>query len=816
MSKKQISLITAILLVISSTVIGFGQKRDIHNHWAEELINYMVEKNVVNGYPDGTFKPENKMTKAEFYSVINGLIGYDEKTAISFNDVKESNWFYEHVQKGVSANYIPKTSNLNPNANITREEVARILSIVFEVEENHEEFKKFTDYNSINMELRGVVGGLAKNGYLAGYPDGTIRPQGEIKRSEVVAMLSNITGEIINSPGTNSIRDIKRNVLINTENSVLKDSIIEGNLYITEGVKDGDITLDNVEVKGNLVVKGGGENSVIIKNSKINRILVKKPRGIVRLVLESTNVNTMNASKEAKIELLNNTSVKDINIEDKIELFLEKGSIISILNIKGNESILEVLGNIEKINGEQEIAINGERIKLSEINEIKEGNVVDNKATETLTQGGSPSSGGSGGSLPPSEVIINSITIKGINNAGVIAKDTSVQLYADILPLNATNKALRWSVDNSSVLHISDNGYIYAAGKGIATVTATARDGSGVTGSLTITVTEEEDTPRVDIGQTITKGGVSVTIEKLEYHEDGFIPDGSGNIYNKGFSVYYRIENNSGTTHHIPSTRFKLDPASYNAEVNHLGYGIVDRDGNTSSFIYPGETREFTKIYQFNQDIDIYEIDVMFQYNSFGVWFLSSSEENISVTDISIKGINDGAVIEKDTTLQLYADIGEGIATVTATARDGSGVTGSLTITVTEEEDTPRVDIGQTITKGGVSVTIEKLEYHEDGFIPDGSGNIYNKGFSVYYRIENNSGTTHHIPSTRFKLDPASYNAEVNHLGYGIVDRDGNTSSFIYPGETREFTKIYQFNQDIDIYEIDVMFQHNLFGVWGL
>ena len=523
--------------------------------------------------------------------------------------------------------------------------------------------------------------------------------------------------------------------------------------------------------------------------------------------------------------------------------------IISILNIKGNESILEVLGNIEKINGEQEIAINGERIKLSEINEIKEGNVVDNKATETLTQGGSPSSGGSGGSLPPSEVIINSITIKGINNAGVIAKDTSVQLYADILPLNATNKALRWSVDNSSVLHISDNGYIYAAGKGIATVTATARDGSGVTGSLTITVTEgQEDSPRVNIGQTITKNGVSVTIEKLEYHEDGFRPDDFSGSYKKGFSVYYRIENNSGTTHHIPSTRFKLDPASYNAEVNHLGYGIVDRDGNTSSFIYPGETREFIKIYQFNQDIDIYEIDVMFQYNSFGVWFLSSSEENISVTDISIKGINDGAVIEKDTTLQLYADIlplnatnkgvrwsvdnsavlhisdngyiyalGEGIATVTATARDGSGVTGRLTITVTEgEEDSPRVNIGQTITKNGVSVTIEKLEYHEDGFRPDDFSGSYKKGFSVYYRIENNSGTTHHIPSTRFKLDPASYNAEVNHLGYGIVDRDGNTSSFIYPGETREFIKIYQFNQDIDIYEIDVMFQHNLFGVWGL
>ena len=627
LEKKKISLITAILLVISSTVIGFAQTRDINNHWAEENINYMVEKNVVNGYPDGTFRPENKMTKVEFYSIINGLIGYDEKANISFNDVKESDWFYEHVQKGVSANYIPKTSNLNPNSNITREEVARILGTVFDVEENQEEFQKFKDYTSINIELRGIVGGLLKNGYMSGYPDETIRPQGDIKRSEVVAMLSNITGKIVNSPGTNSIRDIKRNVLINTESSVLKDSVIEGNLYITEGVKDGNITLDNVEVKGNLVVKGGGENSVIIKNSRINSISVKKPRGVVRLVLEGTNVNKVNASKKAKIELLNSTYVDDINIQDEIKLYLEKGSIASILNIKGKESILEILGTIEKIKGEEEISINGKRVNLSEINEIKEGNVIDGKGTEKLTQGGSPSNGGStgggggsGGSRPV-EIIINSITIKGINDGAVIEKDTTVQLYTDILPSNATNKRVRWSVDNTSVLNISDDGFIYAVGEGTATITATARDGSGVKGMLTITVQEaDEDTPRVNIGQTITKNGVSINIEKLEYHEDGFTIDGSSIIYGKGFSVYYKIENNSEITYHFPSTEFKLDPAIYSNEVNSNGYSTVHRDGKTSFFIYPGETREFIQIYSFAQDIDIYEVDVIFGHGLFGIW----------------------------------------------------------------------------------------------------------------------------------------------------------------------------------------------------
>ena len=140
-----------------------------------------------------------------------------------------------------------------------------------------------------------------------------------------------------------------------------------------------------------------------------------------------------------------------------------------------------------------------------------------------------------------------------------------------------------------------------------------------------------------------------------------------------------------------------------------------------------------------------------------------------------------------------------------------------LTITVQEaDEDTPRVNIGQTITKNGVSINIEKLEYHEDGFTPDDSGNIYNKGFSVYYKIENNAEITYHFPSTEFKLDPAIYSNEVNSNGYSTVYRDGKTSSFIYPGETREFIQIYSFAQDIDIYEVDVIFGHGLFGIWDI
>lgn len=64
--------------------------------------------------------------------------------------------------------------------------------------------------------------------------------------------------------------------MVNTGDVVLKDMKIEGNLYLTEGIGEGDVTLDAVEIVGELNIKGGGENSIKIKNSKINKLSVDK------------------------------------------------------------------------------------------------------------------------------------------------------------------------------------------------------------------------------------------------------------------------------------------------------------------------------------------------------------------------------------------------------------------------------------------------------------------------------------------------------------------------------------------------------------
>jgi len=91
----------------------------------------------INGYPDGTFQKERTITRAEFIHIANGIFGYGGETNIGnfFTDVKKDAWYYKDVMIAQQAGYILgyMDGSFRPNNSITKEEVAaifdRILSL---------------------------------------------------------------------------------------------------------------------------------------------------------------------------------------------------------------------------------------------------------------------------------------------------------------------------------------------------------------------------------------------------------------------------------------------------------------------------------------------------------------------------------------------------------------------------------------------------------------------------------------------------------------------------------------------------------------
>ena len=126
---------------------------------------------------------------------------------------------------------------------------------------------------------------LLISGYIQG-SGGYLNPQGYITRAEFAQVMDNIIKQYIRESGEYTI-DIAGNVIINTPGVTLKDSTITGDLIIGEGVGEGDVNLENVVVRGRLLVRGGGEQSIVIRgDSVIGSITLAKIDGVERVYIE--------------------------------------------------------------------------------------------------------------------------------------------------------------------------------------------------------------------------------------------------------------------------------------------------------------------------------------------------------------------------------------------------------------------------------------------------------------------------------------------------------------------------------------------------
>jgi hypothetical protein len=244
--------------------------KDIGGHWAEKQIKDWNEKGFVKGYSDNTFKPNNTITRAEFITIVNNVFGYKDKAELSFTDIKSSDWYFAEIAKAIEAGYVKGYSDgtVKPNNEISRQEVAMVISNIMRLEmaENSAEISKLKDNKDIQAWSKGAVGAVLEKGYMKGYTDQTFKTGNPITRAEAIVALSNVAGNIYNTAGAYGDTTIAGNVSVSSDGVTLKNLNIKGDLYLTEGIGNGTVTLDNVTVDGKTLVCGGGMESIIIKN----------------------------------------------------------------------------------------------------------------------------------------------------------------------------------------------------------------------------------------------------------------------------------------------------------------------------------------------------------------------------------------------------------------------------------------------------------------------------------------------------------------------------------------------------------------------
>ena len=198
MKKNQMTalLLTTTMALNGIIVPTFGSVNDVSGHWAQSVISKWQNEGRVGGYQNGTFLPDRAITRAEFIRLLNNTATttFTSNTQMHFSDVKQQDWYYNDIAKAVSGNVTKgfEDGTFRPNETITRAQAAVLICNAKGLTPNEYGADRFTDVSQIPNWARGAVGAAVSAGYLSGYPDGTFYPNKGMTRAEAVSTLDRV------------------------------------------------------------------------------------------------------------------------------------------------------------------------------------------------------------------------------------------------------------------------------------------------------------------------------------------------------------------------------------------------------------------------------------------------------------------------------------------------------------------------------------------------------------------------------------------------------------------------------------------------
>ena len=276
MKKKRIlamllAVASCLSLAVSASAASTARKatdfKDFdRNAWYADAVSAAVDNGLLYGKSSTIIDPNGAMTRAEMAAIINRSFGCYKAADISqYKDVAKSKWYYKDVGLDVQmGTYNGRSSSaMAPDAPISRQEAMTVVARALELD--YDSYSKtdlsvFSDRSEISNWALPYVRAMVGADYIHGRGK-VLAPLDNITRAEFAQIFANIIGTYIVSKGTYD-KDIKGSVLIRTDDVELKNLTVDGDLIIGCGAADGKITLDNVTVKGRLLVWGGGTKAV--------------------------------------------------------------------------------------------------------------------------------------------------------------------------------------------------------------------------------------------------------------------------------------------------------------------------------------------------------------------------------------------------------------------------------------------------------------------------------------------------------------------------------------------------------------------------
>ncbi|KRE36314.1 endo-1,4-beta-xylanase [Paenibacillus sp. Soil724D2] len=182
----------AVLAAEKSAHVEVPALTDIKGHWAEAGIQALVKAGVIDGYQDGSFRPEAAVTRAEFVSMIVRAFHLTATGGAGFSDTG-SHWAKDAIAiasaLGIVVGY--EDGTFGPYDNITREQMAAILARAAHLASATSGLE-YKDSGDVSAWAQGLLAALTTKGVLNGYEDGTLKPKAFSTRAEAAVIIIRI------------------------------------------------------------------------------------------------------------------------------------------------------------------------------------------------------------------------------------------------------------------------------------------------------------------------------------------------------------------------------------------------------------------------------------------------------------------------------------------------------------------------------------------------------------------------------------------------------------------------------------------------
>ena len=208
------------------------------SHWAYEAVEYLYENGVVVGYPDGTYKADNNVIRAEFCSMVVSALRLREKSIDSIRNFKDDEdwyWAYNDIQLASFFDLVVGTPDgyFYPKNTVTRAEaLSVVLNSLSTNDMTHEEalqiLSKYPDAKEVPLWALVKTAKAVQNGLMYNTPrhEHTLEPNGPASRGEIAMFLYKMMAQV-------QIRPSEK--LADKQRPIIKDGYVVENAYF-----DGD------------------------------------------------------------------------------------------------------------------------------------------------------------------------------------------------------------------------------------------------------------------------------------------------------------------------------------------------------------------------------------------------------------------------------------------------------------------------------------------------------------------------------------------------------------------------------------------------